>query len=97
MARPRPVRPYLRVVEASTCENDWKSLLWASGGMPDAGILDGKLQLVGFVIHWVGVQTEDDFAFSSKLQRIADQVDQDLAQARDIPLHLNRATPSAIS
>ncbi len=60
------------------------------GRYSDAGILDGKLQLVGFAIHWVGVQTEDDFAFFSKLQRIADQVDQDLAQARDIPLHLNR-------
>src|SRR5262245_30899229 len=34
MARPRPVPPYWRVVEASTCENDRKSRSTRSPGIP---------------------------------------------------------------
>ena len=34
MARPSPVPPYLRVVDASACENPAKILCWLSGAMP---------------------------------------------------------------
>ena len=34
MARPSPVPPYLRVVDASTCMKAWNSELTRSGGMP---------------------------------------------------------------
>ena len=34
MARPSPVPPYFRVVEASTWENDWNSRPTRSAGMP---------------------------------------------------------------
>ena len=34
IASPRPVPPYLRVVEPSACTKAWKSLSCASGGMP---------------------------------------------------------------
>ena len=34
IARPRPVPPYLRVVDESACENDWNSRLIASSDKP---------------------------------------------------------------
>ena len=34
MVRPRPVPPYLRVVEVSSCSNAWKIFACFSGGMP---------------------------------------------------------------
>ncbi len=34
MARPRPVPPYLRVVDPSACVNGWKIRSWASGEIP---------------------------------------------------------------
>ena len=34
MARPRPVPPYLRAVEASACEKGWNRRWRASGAMP---------------------------------------------------------------
>ncbi len=34
MARPRPVPPYLRVVDESACENDWKRRPMPSGDRP---------------------------------------------------------------
>src|SRR5262249_56312005 len=34
MVRPRPVPPYLRVVEVSSCSKAWKIFACFSGGMP---------------------------------------------------------------
>ena len=45
IARPRPVPPYLRVVDESACENDWNSRLIPSGGQADAGVAHRERQL----------------------------------------------------
>ena len=48
IARPRPVPPYLRVVDESTCEKDWNSRPIALGREADAGVAhrEGQLDLV---------------------------------------------------
>ena len=43
IARPRPVPPYLRVVDASTCVKSWNSLPICSGGHADAGVADAEV------------------------------------------------------
>ena len=49
IARPRPVPPYLRVVDESACENDWNSRPMPSADEADAGVAhgEGELDLAG--------------------------------------------------
>ena len=46
IARPRPVPPYLRVVETSACSNAWNGFSRCSGVMPMPGVLHLEAQQI---------------------------------------------------
>jgi len=77
MARPRPVPPYRRVVEPSACFRR----------NPDAGVLHGHAQSDVGVGLTLKEHSHDDLAVFGKLDRIANQVGQDLAKAQRIATH----------
>ena len=90
-ARPRPVPPYLRVVEASTWLKAWNRRSIRSGGMPmpvsrtaevdrDCGDRDRELPVL------LGPCSTRDHHLTrfGELDRVAQQVDQDLPQPRDV-------------
>ena len=92
MASPSPVPPYLRVVEASTWLKDWNSRSIRSGGMPmpvsrtakcsDETIRDSWLPWRH--AHVVTVTLTTTSPVLGELDRVAQQVDQDLPQPRDV-------------
>ena len=80
-ARPRPVPPYLRVVDESTWLNASKSLCARSAGMPMPVSRDGDVDHVGAV---AGLDRHDDLAGLGELHGVAEQVHQDLAEPGDV-------------
>ncbi len=81
IARPSPVPPNRRVVEPSTCSNGSKTALQLVGGDADPGVgdIESEDDLVkAGVFHR---HIDDDLAAVGELDGVADQVDQDLAQA----------------
>jgi len=90
MASPRPVPPYLRVVEASACSKAWNSRCLASGVIADAGVRDRELhqQVVAVVFKEQGAQ--HDTTCVGELDGIAGEVKQGLAQPHRIPAQPGR-------
>ncbi len=80
IARPRPVPPYLRVVDESACENDWNSRLMPSAEQADSGVANGERELRLAVGMRLRRHREHDLALLGELHRIAEQVQDDLAQ-----------------
>ncbi len=94
MARPRPVPPYLRVVLLSAWLNFWNSRLLASSRQADAGVAHRKVQQ-GAVLARLGNHAQHHLAGFGEFHRVAQQVEQDLAQPRHVAVddgrHLARA------
>src|SRR5580692_6387466 len=61
---------------------------YALGRYANAGVADSKVQLDRAVADGGGGEREHDFAALSELEGIVQQIDKDLAQARDITAHL---------
>jgi hypothetical protein len=81
------VPPNLRVVEESACEKDWNRRFHVVLRNADAGIADGELQFVpGFALF----HRQHDLALLGEFDRVAEQVDQDLAQAGHIAFDAGR-------
>ena len=85
MARPRPVPPNRRVVDKSACENGWKSFSRASGRsrcrcLSRQNGVAGRRPSCPRQRHF-----DEDFAALGELDRVADQVGQDLAEAAESP------------
>ena len=80
MARPSPVPPKRRVVDASAWANASKMsrLLSAAMPMPVSWTATRNVTRVGG--HRLGVDAHRDFAALGELDRVADQVDEDLAE-----------------
>ena len=83
IARPRPVPPYLRVVDESACENDWNSRLMPSAYRPMPVSRTANVQLGSpFAVATVTVSTTSPS--SVNFTALRQQVEQDLAQPRDV-------------
>ena len=87
IASPRPVPPYLRVVETSACVNGWNSLAHCSGVMPIpvSVIVKTNHSCPGparFPAH-----RQPDLAILGELARVGQQVEQDLPQLRQVRAH----------
>ena len=81
MASPRPVPPYLRVVELSACANASKISSLLVGRDADAGVADGEVQRAPRRRLRLRSSTcDDDLALLGELDGVADQVDEDLPQ-----------------
>ena len=81
IVRPRPVPPYCRVVEPSACSNGSKIGPLLLGGMPMPVSRDGEVQadLVRRSRPFT-LDVDHDLAALGELDRVADQVDEDLPQ-----------------
>jgi hypothetical protein len=88
MASPRPVPPYLRVVDASACEKDWKSLLMLSDVKTNACIAHGEGEDEFFLSVSVPIplagDSENHLALFCEFDRVAEQVGDDLPQTGGI-------------
>jgi len=97
IARPRPVPPYLRVVDESTWENALKSRPTRSTGMPMPVVAHGELEhhvrriegdrrLEAQRIRLTddAPHLERDAAAGREFDRVVDEVDEHLPQTRDI-------------
>ena len=84
MARPRPVPPYLRVVDESACENDWNSRPIASSDRPMPVSRTANVSSTRSAGSGFGAHGEHDLALLGELHRVGQQVEDDLAQARDV-------------
>ena len=83
IASPRPVPPYLRVVEGSACVNDWNSRRCCSGVMPM------PVSVTANSIHgspWIrtACTSSPTRPRLRELRRVGQQVEQDLAHAREV-------------
>jgi hypothetical protein len=83
MARPKPVPPYLRVVEASAWLKALEHLAALLGGHPDAGVADPEVQFDRFVRGDL-LDANDDLAFLGELDGVVAEVDEDLSKAQRI-------------
>ena len=83
IVRPSPVPPYLRVVELSACANGSKMALALLGGMPmpvsRTVNCSARRPSSGWLLS--ARRASDHFALLGELDGVADQVDEDLAQA----------------
>ena len=86
MHRPRPVPPNLRVDELSTCVKGWKRSSSCSSFMPMPVSITSK-QRRGEPFSPVKPDDEAHLAFVGELDRVADEIDQHLAQAERIGQH----------
>ena len=86
IARPRPVPPYLRVVEESACVNDWNSRPMRLRRDADAGVAHRERRAATAVgrAAALAVTVQHDLALLGELHRVGEQVEQHLAQARDV-------------
>ena len=87
MVRPRPEPPYLRVVEASPCLKASKDRVQLLGGNPHACVVHREMQADLRVAAPLLFDRDRDAALVGELDRVADQVQQDLAQPRRIAAH----------
>ncbi len=84
IARPRPVPPYLRVVDESACENDWNRRLIASADEADARVAHGERELDLARGDRPRAHRQHDLAVLGELHRVGQQIQHDLAQARHV-------------
>ena len=86
IARPRPVPPKRRLVETSAWLNDWNRRPTRSGGMPRPVSLTAAEIAIGpsRVADRVGLDGQRDLPRVGELDRVAQQVQQDLAEPRDV-------------
>ena len=82
IASPRPVPPNRREMELSAWANFWNSRSECSGRHADAGVFDLDADERG--IGRIGFGAHLDLAVFSELDRVADQIDQNLAQPERI-------------
>ena len=81
IVRPRPVPPYLRVVEVSSCSKARKIFSCLSGGMPMPVSLTVKRSSTSLRRGVAGdLHAHDHLALLGELDGVADQVEQHLAQ-----------------
>ena len=80
IARPRPVPPYLRVVLESACENDWNRRPMPSALRPMPVSRTRKRQHRALARERLAAHRDDDLAALGELDRVGEQVEQDLAQ-----------------
>ena len=91
IARPRPVPPYLRVVEPSACAKGSKSCVERSGAMPmPVSVTSNAHQRRRVARAGRRDAATHDLALVGELDRVADQVDQHLAQPRGVAAHQRR-------
>ena len=83
MARPSPVPPYLRVVLLSTWLNFWNSRLLPCSLRPMPVSRTAKCSS-GAVLALLGDHAQHHLAGLGELDRVAQQVEQDLAQPRHV-------------
>ena len=81
IARPSPVPPYLRVVDVSAWEKALKSFCCLSGGMPMPVSLTAKCRQTSCSVRDSHLDPEHHLPRFGELDGVADQVDDDLAQA----------------
>ena len=75
IASPSPVPPYLRVVDESACEKDWKSRPMPSGVSADAGVAHREGQLDrARAVTGPALTRQHHFARLGELDRIRQQV-----------------------
>ena len=86
MASPRPVPPYLRVVEASACMKSWKSLAVCSAVMPMPVSATAHRDPVPVSLT-APRRSDRDQAALGELGGVAGEVEQGLAHARGIGAH----------
>ena len=79
IARPRPVPPYLRVVEASAWVKAWNSRPTCSGGHADAGVADAEDDPVAVGPRLAG-DVQADGPVPGELAGVRQQVEQALAE-----------------
>ena len=80
IASPRPVPPYLRVVEASAWENSWNSLPICSSVIPMPVSVDRDRDPVAAIKPLLGRAAMRDGALLGELVGIAHQVEQRLSK-----------------
>ena len=79
IARPRPVPPFCLVMVLSACWNSWNSFSWSDGSDARSGIRHGdRKQAVS------GARCDRDLTSVCELDRVPDQVQQDLRQPTTI-------------
>ena len=94
IARPRPVPPYLRVVDESACENDWNSRP-AARRDADAGVAHREVSShAPSRAARCGRDRQHDLARVGELDRVAEQVEQDLPQPRHVAADRAGTSPS---
>ena len=82
--RPRPVPPKRRVVELSAWEKGWNSRACCASFMPMPVSLTDSTTRVRAVAQRLGAGADHGAAALGELERVAEQVEQDLAHARGI-------------
>ena len=83
IASPRPVPPYLRVVDVSACSNAWNSRSLCSSVMPMPVSLTAKSRACSRPCL-PGRELDDDLALFGELDGIVAEVDQDLPKPQRI-------------
>ncbi len=81
IARPRPVPPYLRVVDASACVKALKMVANLSSGMPIPVSLTEKRSVTVMCGFRFAIHVQDNFALISEFDGVADQIEDQLAQS----------------
>ena len=84
MARPRPVPPYLRVVDESACENDWNRRPIASSDRPIPVSRTANVSSTRPVGSGLRAHGEHDLAVLGELHGVGQEVEDDLPQSRDV-------------
>ena len=84
IARPRPVPPYLRVVEESAWENDWNRRPMPSGERPMPVSRTANVSSTSAAGGRGRADGQHDLAGLGELHGVGEQVEQDLAQPRHV-------------
>ena len=84
IARPRPVPPYLRVVDESACVNDWNSRPMPSAVRPMPVSRTAKVSSTSPAATGAARHRQHHLAALGELHRVGQQVEQDLAQPRHV-------------
>ena len=84
MARPRPVPPYLRVMESSAWLNAEKRRLDLLRLQADAAVANGKAQGDFVLTALLQAHRNDNLALFGEFHRIAGQIHQHLAETQRI-------------
>ena len=92
IARPSPLPPYLRVVEESACENRRKYTSGSVSGDSDPGVFHRKMKPApsGRSIGVLLDRYQSTPPLIGELDRVADEVDQDLPQPQWIAHQVTR-------